>query len=167
MMESEFIEHCRENNLEGVEDCLSRGVDVNTTEESDGKQISALMFACGAGNPAIVSRLVQVPGLDINYQTEEGVTAAWLACRKCHTECVRILAQTDRVDWNKADEWGRTPLCWALIKRLPDVVDLIVLQPNIDYNIKTVFDLTLAQIGNSCLGRTRQVCGDSRRSGQV
>ena len=114
MMESEFIEHCRENNLEGVEDCLSRGVDVNTTEESDGKQISALMFACGAGNPAIVSRLVQVPGLDINYQTEEGVTAAWLACRKCHTECVRILAQTDRVDWNKADEWGRTPLCWAL-----------------------------------------------------
>ena len=164
MTSIQFIKDCKNNKLKGVNYCLSHGVDVNTKNVSG---VTGLMFACSTGNPAIVSRLVQVPGLDINYQTEEGVTAAWLACRKCHTECVRILAQTDRVDWNKADEWGRTPLCWALIKRLPDVVDLIVLQPNIDYNIKTVFDLTLAQIGNSCLGRTRQVCGDSRRSGQV
>ena len=33
----------------------------------------------------------------------EGETAAWLASRKCETECVRILAATDRVDWNKGD----------------------------------------------------------------
>ena len=80
MMENEFIEHCRDNNLEGVTDCLSRGVDVNTTEECDGKQVSALMVACGVGNSAIVSRLVQVPGLDINQQDEVFYeTAAQLA----------------------------------------------------------------------------------------
>ena len=102
------------------------------------------MVACGAGNSAIVSRLVQVPGLDINYQTEAGVTAVHRACRESQTECVRILAETDRVDWNKADEWGRTPLSWALIKGLSDVVDIVLQQPNIDYNVKTGFGVTLA-----------------------
>ena len=51
-----------------------------------------MMFACGAGNSAMVSRLVQVPGLDINFQDKHGYTAAHLAVLKGHTECVRILA---------------------------------------------------------------------------
>ena len=29
----EFIEHCQDNNLEGVTACLSHGVDVNTVSE--------------------------------------------------------------------------------------------------------------------------------------
>ena len=127
----EFLKFCTDNNLEGVTDCLSRGVDVNTVSE-DGHwsgltvaahenytklleillshpqikinnttndrgagwsgQYTALMFACDAGNPAIVSRLVQVPGLDINYQDEkDGWTAALGASRHSHTECVRHL----------------------------------------------------------------------------
>ena len=69
---------------------------------------------------------------------------------------MRILAETDRVDWNKADEWGRTPLCWALMKGLSDVVEIILQQPNIDYNVKTVFDLTLAQIA-VCAGDVKCV----------
>ena len=93
---------------------INKTINNNSYNKPGTFQWTALMVACNRGNSAIVSRLVQVPGLDINYQTEDGGTAAWLACRKCHTECVRILAQTDRVDWNKADEWGRTPLCWAL-----------------------------------------------------
>ena len=44
-----------------------------------GRQRTPLMFASIAGNSAIVSRLVQVPGLDINYQDEYGITAAHLA----------------------------------------------------------------------------------------
>ena len=99
--EEQFLEHCRRNNLEGVADCLSRGVDVNTlfvdgffsgltiaakenylelleillshpdikinnTTTNLCSQWTALMFACDAGNSAIVSRLVEVAGLDIN-----------------------------------------------------------------------------------------------------
>ena len=93
------------------------------------------MFACERGNSAIVSRLVQVPGLDINYQYDW--TAALWACMNAHTECVRILAETDRVDWNKADKRGQTPLFLALINGYSDIVDIIVQQPNIDYNVKT------------------------------
>ena len=99
-VESEFIKHCNfwRDNVEGVTDCLSRGVDVNTTNEY-GR--TGLMLACKRGNSAIVSRLVQVAGLDINYQDRVGDTAALLASREGQTECLRILADTGRVDCSK------------------------------------------------------------------
>ena len=146
-MEREFFKHCRGNNLEGVNDCLSRGVDVNSTKEyMYGSQLTGLMVSCHRGHSAIVSRLVQVPGLDINYQEDEdGQTAALLASENGHTECVRILAETDRVDWNKADKKGETPLYFALYSGHSDIVDIIVQQPNIDYNVKMEYGVTLAQ----------------------
>lgn len=144
----QFYSHCYSNNLEGVNDCLSRGVDVNTKKQTFKRgQWTGLMVACKHGNPAIVSRLVQVPGLDINYQDEyQGDTAAYLASSKGHTECVRILTETDRVDWNKADNWGCTPLYEALKNGHSDIVDIIVQQSNIDYNVMTDDGETLAQV---------------------
>ena len=136
---------------------------------------TALMSACSAGNSAIVSRLVQVPGLDINYQNEVGETALHRASRtkycrnpwnprgprdhvdkndliaehrakmRGHTECVRILAESDRVDWNKRNSAGETPLYLALSQGHSDMVEIIVKQPNLDYNIKTNDGQTLAQ----------------------
>ena len=32
-LEFEFLHHCHKDNIEGVTDCLSRGVDVNTVSE--------------------------------------------------------------------------------------------------------------------------------------
>jgi len=109
-----------------------------------GRQLTALMFASRAGNSAIVSRLVQVPGLDINYQDKYGVTAAHLASGWGHTEYVRILAETGKVDWNKRNKWG-SPLYWALYSGNSDIVEIIVKQSNIDYNIKNDDGETLAQ----------------------
>ena len=126
-----FLKYCEEDNLEGVTDCLARGVDVNTLDRQI--QWTGLMFACEAGNSAIVSRLVQVPGLDINYQDEGGITAALQASKKGRTECVRILAETKRVDWSKGKEGGRTPLYKALLWGYSDIVDIIKEQPNIDF----------------------------------
>ena len=73
-------------------------------------------------------------------------TAAHLACREGHSQCVRILADTQRVDWNKTDSRCRTPLYWALERGHPDIVDILVKQPNIDYNVKTKKGETLAQV---------------------
>ena len=50
---------------------------------------------------------------------------------------MKILAETGRVDWNKRDEWRQTPLYLALRLGHSDIVDIIVQQPNIDYNVKT------------------------------
>ena len=38
---------------------------------------------------------------------------------------MRILADTDRVDWNKRDKWGRTPLYFALYHGRTDIINLI------------------------------------------
>ena len=84
ILKIDFHRHCAQNNLKGVNDCLSRGVDVNTVNV-DGTGYSALMVACSSGSSAVVARLVQQPGLDVNYQDENGVTAAILAVEKGHT----------------------------------------------------------------------------------
>ena len=186
-----FIDNCHDSNLEGVRECLSQGVDVNTVSEDgywSGLSIAAtennqelleillshpdikinnttkirkkinkitkikkykltpLMVACEYGTPAIVSRLVQVPELDINYQDKKfGYTAALQAIMKGQTECVKILAETDSVDWNKTDRMGWTPLFEALRSGHSNIVDIIVQQPNIDFNVKTNNGETLAQ----------------------
>lgn len=49
------------------------------------------MFACLAGHPAIVTRLVQEAELDLKYQDEQEDTAALLAAYGGHTDCVRII----------------------------------------------------------------------------
>ena len=41
------------------------------------------------------------------------------------------------MDWNLRGSWGRTPLYLAIEMEHRDIVDLIVQQPNIDYNVKT------------------------------
>jgi len=64
---------------------------------------------------------------------------------RCNTESVRILVETDKVDWNKKNNWGGTPLYWALRNGHSDIVEIIVKQSNIDYNIKTNNGVTLAQ----------------------
>ena len=53
------------------------------------------------------------------------------------TECLRLLAETERVEWNRRNNLGETPLYSALYFGFSDIVDIIVQQPNIDYNVKT------------------------------
>ena len=59
-MEQRLFQYCRVNNLDGVNDCLSLGVDVNSTvyifeygSPFYGCRRSALMIACHYGNPAL------------------------------------------------------------------------------------------------------------------
>ena len=125
------------NNLDLLDLLLSHpDIKINQkTEESAGGQSTALMFACEAGNIAIVSRLVKEDGLDINYQ--DGYTAAHFASYHRHTDCVRVLAGTGKVDWNIVDKWGFTPLFHALDWGHSDIIDILLEFPRFDFNVKT------------------------------
>ena len=187
-LKDQFLENCHKNDLNGVTDCLSNGVDINTVSEyGDWSGITiaairnypelleillshphikiniktfgckdnicpwtALMFACTLGNSVIVSRLVQMSALDINYQDKNGCTATLLASIWGRTSCVKILAETGKVNWNKGDNGNGTPLYHALSSRYCDIVDIITEQPNIDYNVKTECGRTLVQIAVMC-----------------
>ena len=162
----EFHLSCQNNNLEKLRDCLARGVDVNLVDRNGSglmmaayygheeildvllshpdikinqtmNDATALLFASRFGRAGIVSRLVQVPGLDINYKTKDGATAAFWASVRGHSECVRILAETGKVDWNMRNKSGATPLCLALLKGHSETADIIMQQSNIDYNVKS------------------------------
>ena len=58
---------------------------------------------------------------------------------------MRLLAETGKVDWNKRNKSGHTPLYLALHRGHSDVVDFIVQQPQVDFNVKTEDGETLAQ----------------------
>jgi len=54
--------------------------------------------------------LVQRPELDINHQDNTGLSAVMYVSFVGATKCVKILAETGRVDWSLAWPLGHTAL---------------------------------------------------------
>ena len=54
---------------------------------------TALLVACNVGNTDIVSRLVKVSGVDVNYQDADGYSALYCALSKGHSRIVKILGR--------------------------------------------------------------------------
>ena len=85
-------------------------------------------------------------GDDVNYQNPKyGFTAAHLASIDGHTEIIRLLAGTGKVDWNLQNKWGYTPLHRALLWGYPDIVEIISKIPGVDFSVKAEDGVTLAQ----------------------
>ena len=142
------------NNPELLEVLLSHPlIDVNLTasqtcnKSGNIYQWTPVMFACFWGNDEIVARLAKVPRLNLQYRDNSGDTAAHKACERGHIGCVKILAEAGGwVDWNKGNRRGETPLFLAVHGRHPDIVKIIVKQPNINYNVKSDNDQTLVEV---------------------
>ena len=103
----------RKNYSELVDLLLSQpDIKINQTTDMgcSGGQWTALMFACDAGRPGIVSRLAGKEELDLNYQDKWGRTAAHVASYHGQTECVRLLAETGMVDRNVRNKWGNVAI---------------------------------------------------------
>ena len=106
---------------------------------------TALMFACWAGNHVMVERLVRVVEVDVMYQDQSGDSAAHKASERGEAQCVKLLANTGRVDWERGNVWGQTPLYLALQGQHSNTVAIIVKQ-NMDYILKTHKGETLAEV---------------------
>ena len=105
--------------------------DVNSRILVNGRPMTCLQFACSVNNHVLVSLLLKAPGI-FNSAFKQAVIEA---CANGNTECVRLLANTGRVDWNKKDEGGLTPLYWAIANSHSDIIRIIVNQPNVDFNV--------------------------------
>ena len=68
----EFIKHCENNNLDGMTDCLSHGVDVNTVSE-DGRW-SGLTIAADKNFLELLDFLLCHPQIKINLTTKNNST---------------------------------------------------------------------------------------------
>ena len=136
------------NNYEELLDILisQHDIDINIVTKYLGKyKWTALMFACKRGHHNIVSRLVTIPGIDIQYEDSLGRTAAHYAADWGHSQCITILAQTGLVNWNSKTSIGWTPLYIAVMMGHHDIVDIITQQDNIYYSVLTKDGVTLAQ----------------------
>ena len=54
-LERLFLKNCEYNKLQGANQCLAHGIDVNAKNHNG----SALILACESGHSAIVTRLIQ------------------------------------------------------------------------------------------------------------
>ena len=112
-----------------------------------------LILAVQYGHSEIVKRLVKAPGIDLNFQEPNGEESAamiaasrerywimlddwgeWVENVEINLEIVKILSETEGVDWNLEDIAGDTAFTRALF--LEDVKCLKVLRkvPSIDWN---------------------------------
>ena len=92
-----------------------------TTALDDGSYGTALMVACYRDKADIVSRLLQIPGLDTDYQDPDyGLSAVHVAVlpENLSPNCLRLLAETAGVDVNRKDRMGETPLVLLQERRL-------------------------------------------------
>ena len=94
--------------VDKLEFLLSKGADINQT---DRKGRTPLMVACLCGLPAMVERLCQVPGINLNSRDDTWVkfTALLFAVTVSdslnHLQCVEKLRAVTGVDWDAVDSY--------------------------------------------------------------
>ena len=81
--------------MDTLEFLLSKGADVNQT---DGKGKTALMWACVGDLPAMVERLCQVPGINLNYRDDTLMKSPPLLFAVSVNQCVEKLGHTGIVE---------------------------------------------------------------------
>jgi ankyrin repeat protein len=91
---------------------IEKGANVNITDNGGW---TPLMLAIEKGHPTTAQALLSVPGIDINAQTSDGVTALYLAALNGHYDLVKALIdQGGDVSIGAHDGW--TPLMLAIAK---------------------------------------------------
>jgi ankyrin repeat protein len=128
-IDKEFLNACKDGDLEKVKQLLERGADVNAKDEILGE--TALMWASSNGQKEVVEFLIE-KGADVNAKTRFGNTALMYASEKGHKEVVELLIKKG-ADINARDEYGWTPLVYACIHK--EIVE-ILLQNGADVNVK-------------------------------
>lgn len=114
---------------ERVAALLSRGMDVNQTNDNGG---TSIMYAALSGDPETVSLLLRRDA-DVNAAAENGWTALMIASVKGHVDVAETLLEHG-ADPNKADIYSWTPLMRAISEKRRRMVELLLEQEDIKVN---------------------------------
>ena len=100
--------------------------------------VTGLHYACMKNNWWTVSRLLQVPGVDITARDNRGATPAYWAVANNSVECLAILARDLTVDWwNYRSISGKTPLYVAIFHGHVEIVKILLQIQDQDFYVKT------------------------------
>ena len=87
--------------------------------------LTSLHNAAICGRVDFVNSLIDVGGVNVNQQTDEGQTALLLAAINNHVDVVVALIK-QRADINVQDRLGNTALSYATAKNYTKVVELLI-----------------------------------------
>ena len=134
------------------------GIEVNKT--------SALIAALSRGLIPIVDLVLAHPDVDVNQETEGGITALYVAVKSKRPQNVEKLLRNSRIDVNKPSKIGNldpptleTPLMLAVLKAHNSnrngtrILDALLAHPDIDVNYTN-------PDGDSALSYTERITAD-------
>ena len=111
-LEEQLWEATRDNDDTSVSHLLAfPGIAVNLHVPPH--DLTPLQLACSKGHVAVLSLLLNHPGIDVNQASDLGATPLHLACQWGHTEVVKLLLRDPRIRINLTDTIGATPVWWA------------------------------------------------------
>ena len=88
----------------------------------------------------------QVPGIDLNCQTNNGGTPAIMAVNGNKLDCVQVLSTVPGVNWNIKTNNGWAPITLAVVKGYIDILRILLTISTIDFNVTDRNGRSLAQI---------------------
>ena len=96
-------------------EAVANSVHINSLVLVNGIQLSQLMVACLHGNIDYVEALLEVPGVKVDLQNDEGFHALQCACLQGHTEIAQLILNTQQCQdlVNLPNKWGNTCLTYA------------------------------------------------------
>ncbi|XP_072143326.1 E3 ubiquitin-protein ligase MIB2-like isoform X2 [Dermacentor andersoni] len=105
-------------------------------EEVDEDGDRALHYATYGDKPDVIELLLNL-GADINATNKKKFTALQVAVKKKHVNCVRILINKfpERLDVNIQDGVGDTPLHDAIKHASPEITDMLLNFPSVDFTL--------------------------------
>ncbi|XP_075541879.1 E3 ubiquitin-protein ligase MIB2-like isoform X2 [Dermacentor variabilis] len=124
---------CFEGNEAIVWMMAETGANVEEVDE-DGDR--ALHYATYGDKPDVIELLLNL-GADINATNKKKFTALQVAVKKKHVNCVRVLINKfpERLDVNIQDGVGDTPLHDAIKHSSPEITDMLVNFPSVDFTL--------------------------------
>ena len=137
---ADFLNYCRNGNLEDARASLQAGVDVNSRMSNQG--FTGLMIAMSKNHNEVVKLLLEQEDVDVNLDCN-GLTVLHYAVHGNNVEglCM-LLARQDLDCFNRVDKLDCTPLKLALVYNSFDCVSLLLDDERSDSNIKDSWDLT-------------------------
>ena len=135
-LETAMVALCCKGYMEGVKAALQRGVDVNATDKIGW---TGLMGAVGDNHNSVVTLLLNIPNVDVNWKSNLGTCALHQAVFRYtfskDNEVLKLLLRFPTIDVNIVDNDGESAVHVAVKWKNNEGLKLLLDVPNIDVNI--------------------------------
>ena len=141
----ELWQLCSDGDVDGVKAALADGAGVNS--RGGRGNYTCLMWAAYGQSEAVVSQLLDQPGIQVNARSQNNRTALHFACHYGSGRMVKRLLAEPGIDCNVRGVEGRTPLMVAVEADREEVVREMVAVQGVDITTRDAEGRSLEEVG--------------------